>query len=154
MKKSVLLDGLSSLFILLFLYTGISKVMSHRYFVLTMEKTPLRNYAELLAIAVPAVELVIGAALLIPLFIYRPRLRTWGLYGYTILMAIFTGYVWYMLKVWPSLPCTCGGIIQLMNWHQHLYFNAVFTILGVLAIWFNKRISSLQSNQTLALSGQ
>ncbi|MDO6433061.1 hypothetical protein Q4E93_20805 [Flavitalea sp. BT771] len=54
-------------------------------------------------------------------------------------MSIFTVYITYMVELRTDRPCTCGGIISQMNWHQHMYFNTLFTILVFAAIWLNNR---------------
>jgi len=138
MKKSIIIDIIASLYAILFLYTGLIKLIGQKEFRIALEKSPVVNhYIKLIGIGIPIIEVLIGLSLLFPFFIYWPNCRKWGLYGGTILMAIFTGYIAYMLKYTPSLPCSCGGIIQKMNWHQHLYFNTLFTILGILAILLN-----------------
>lgn len=139
MKRSTLVDIISCLFILLFLYTGLFKELNYESFKAALEKSAkISMFAPFLARAVPLIELSITACLLVPLISSGSRLRNWGLYSAAVLMLIFTVYVWTILKFSHGLPCTCGGIIQQMNWHQHLYFNAVFTALAITAIWLNK----------------
>src|SRR5882757_4959980 len=148
MRKTIIVDIISSLYIILFLYTGIYKLLGQEYFKAALHKSPLiSNYVDVIAIAIPTLEVLIALALLIPFFVQAPRSRKWGLYTGTVLMAIFTLYVGYMLKFSSGLPCSCGGIIQKMNWHQHFYFNTGFTFLGFLAIWLNNRqFKSAQNN--------
>lgn len=146
MKKSTVVDIISCLFILLFLYTGIVKLVNHEYFRTALGLSPLHKYGAFIAIPIPVLEVLIALALLIPLYSNRPRLRKWGLYGSALLMAVFTVYVGWMLKYASHLPCTCGGIIQQMNWHQHFYFNTLFTLLALLGIWLNRRASIYDQN--------
>ena len=149
MKKGIIVDIISCLYALLFLYTGMNKLVSHDLFVASMQKSPvLHSYAPFLAITVPALEIMIALALAVPLYIYLPRWRTRGLFSGTLLMALFTGYVWYILYTSSQhLPCSCGGIIQQMNWHQHLYFNTGFTLLGILACWLNSQLPKEESRK-------
>src|SRR5699024_6001254 len=35
----------------------------------------------------------------------------------------------------PSLPCSCGGVLEAMDWEAHLYFNLGFTLLATWA-WY------------------
>jgi hypothetical protein len=77
--------------------------------------------------------------LLASFFSSKPILRKTGLLGSAVLMSLFTIYVFYMIKFSPGLPCTCGGIIQYMNWHQHLYFNTGLTLMSIFGIWLNNR---------------
>jgi len=147
-KKSIIVNIISWLYAVLFLYTGIYKFIDHVLFKETMTKSALiRRFSGIIAITIPSLELLIAFALLMPFFLYTPRTRKWGLYAGTALMTIFTIYVGYMLKFVPDLPCSCGGIISKMSWHQHLYFNSCFTALGLLAILLNTRQSEEKQNK-------
>ena len=155
MKKSIALDIISCLFVLLFLYTGIFKLMdpgSVRSSLFAAPLPLLHTWARFLAIAVPVLEVLIGLTLLLATLKERPRYRQAGLYGATILMALFVWFVGFMLKYQPHLPCSCGGVIQQMNWHQHLYFNIGFTALGILGIWLNSRVLKTSSHEENDLS--
>jgi len=139
MKKSVIVDAISCLFIILFLYTGIYKLLDLHQFLWALRKSPLlENLYKPVGYALPPIEVIVGLLLLIPFFTDKPRLRTWGLYGSASMMLIFTIYITYMVEFRTDRPCTCGGIISQMNWHQHMYFNTVFTCLAFLGIWLNK----------------
>ena len=141
MKREVVLEIICCLFVLLFLYTGIMKVLEHDVFFNALLKSPLlKPFAFILAILIPLAELVIAISILIP------KTRRAGLYGFLLMMSIFTVYIGFMLYFRSDRPCTCGGIIKYMNWHQHFYFNSGFTLLTVLAIWIDKR-SQQQSYQ-------
>ena len=136
MNKSAFLDITLFLFVLLFLYTGTIKVIDHTTFVNAIKKSDqLRSYAPVISIVVPLGELLTVLALLIP------RFRRLGMYSFLIMMAIFTVYVGIMLYFRSDRPCTCGGIIQQMNWHQHFYFNSAFTMLAAISLWLDKKIN-------------
>ena len=96
-----------------------------------------KGFYHLIGYTLPPVEIILALFLLIPFFAERPRMRKWGLLGSAILMTIFALYVGYMLEFRTDRPCTCGGIISQMNWHQHLYFNSVFSLLAWVAVWLN-----------------
>ncbi|MBN9383526.1 MAG: hypothetical protein J0H74_22400 [Chitinophagaceae bacterium] len=148
MKKSIAVDIISSLYVILFLYTGIFKLIDINGFRMALEKSPsLEGFVPFVSVAIPILEVLIGLSLLMPFFVYYPRSRKWGLYAGTVLMAAFTIYVGNMFRYSPRMPCTCGGIIQKMNWHQHFYFNILFTLLGLLAIWLNGRQSGTDTNK-------
>jgi len=46
-----------------------------------------------------------------------------------------------MLLSGQHLPCTCGGIISKMSWKQHLGFNALFILVGLIGIIKTKKNS-------------
>lgn len=149
----MILDILSSLFILLFLYTGASKFYESEYFRISLRDSPLGKYSAFLAIPIPAAELLIALMLLFPLLGYYVRLRKWGLISFAVLMAAFTIYVGLMLLLVPhsQLPCACGGIIGQLNWRKHLYVNSIFTCLALYSIWLDRKVSSSSSNLSFNL---
>lgn len=147
MKKSIALDIIASLFILLFIYTGLMKLLDHTLFINAMHKSSwLAPFASILSIVVPLAELLTAAFLLIP------TTRKIGFYSSLGLMSIFTVYVGLMLYFQSNLPCTCGGIIQQMTWHQHFYFNSAFTLLSIIAVWLSNRLKREENVQGSALS--
>lgn len=125
-KKSIVIETISGLFILLFVYTAISKLFNHHGFESVISRSPLiEGKAHYVAWGVPIVELIIS------LLLFIPKVRKWGLYASSILMLVFTAYLFYIIYFTPNLPCSCGGVIGLMSWKQHLVFNIVFTLLGI-----------------------
>jgi len=152
MKKLIIVDIISSLFIILFLYTGIYKMLDLNHFKGALSKSPLlKNIFGEVAYTLPPLEILVALFLLIPFFVHQPRLRNWGLYSSSVMMTVFTLYIGYMLAFRSDRPCTCGGIISQMNWHQHLYFNTMFTFLAFLAIWLNNK-QFKQNSQCTALA--
>lgn len=120
----------SSLFVLLFLYTAINKLRNPGAFAGAMQHSALLSpYATFLSLFVPVTEIIIAIILIIP------GTRKKGILASAILMIIFTCYVGYMLVAKSDLPCTCGGIIQQMNWQDHFWFNSFLTILSIIS-WF------------------
>ena len=123
-----------AIYVLLFLYTAIMKLKDLSFFIGSMYHTPvLRPYATLLAGMIPAMEIAIAILLIIP------RTRYYGLLTGTGLMGIFTLYVTFILTTMEELPCSCGGVLQELNWKEHLVFNSVFLLAGVLACYWNKQ---------------
>jgi hypothetical protein len=115
----------ATLLIFLFIYTASNKLSDVEAFRTVLSKSPLlKEIAIWLAWTVPLVEVVISLLLLIPKF------RSAGLLLSSLLMAAFSVYILYMLLFVPHLPCSCGGIIQQMNWTQHFIFNLVMFLLS------------------------
>src|SRR5258706_14807585 len=102
-----LTEIIASLFILLFIYTAISKLADQTTFRLALNMSPvIAAYAGLLAWALPAVEIIIASLLFIP------AARIYGLYASFIIMIIFTVYIGIMVFFDPTLPCSCGGVLR------------------------------------------
>src|SRR5690625_932094 len=120
----------------LFIYTGVSKLLDMGIFQSQIAQSAmLAPYASILAWLVPVVELLLAGLLLIS------STRVWGLLGSAVLMLGFTIYVYLIWTYSPSLPCSCGGVLEAMDWETHLYFNLATTLLATWA-WY------LESNQT------
>lgn len=149
MKRSTIVETISALFILLFVYTALSKLMEGIRFEATLKKSPLISiYATTIAWALPVVELVIASLLLFP------RTRLAGLYASTALMAIFTLYLSYMVVFTTKLPCSCGGVLTQMSWKQHIIFNLFYTGLGVAGILLMKRNNNIKLAESVAIKLQ
>lgn len=138
MKKSKprIAEFISYFFILLFCYAGISKLLDFENFQDQISASPLLNgFSQFLPYTIIIVEFLIAG-----LLCYR-KTRTTGLIGSFILMLVFTGYIALLLSTSQHLPCSCGGILEKMSWHQHLYFNIGCVILSFIALRLNLKYS-------------
>jgi len=134
MKKRFWIEVISSLFILLFLYTAISKFREFDQFRSALHGSPLiGNMTNIISWIIPSIEIIISA------FLFFPKGRSIGLWSSLSLMLIFTGYITYMLFFSERIPCSCGGVIEKMTWNQHLIFNVFFTLLAALGLWLMKK---------------
>lgn len=134
MNKTILntwrAEILAFVFILLFTYTAIDKLLDYANFKALLTQSPIiGKKASVAAWLLPSLELL--AALLL----FFPTTRRLGFKITLGLMSLFTLYVAYMLLFVPNLPCSCGGIISSLTWKQHLLFNVVMTVLSVFGIW-------------------
>lgn len=125
MKRSVLVEIICSLLVLLLVYTGLSKLVHHNRFVFELKLQPIPTSAIIwLSWLLPFTELFIAASL----FFYH--FRVYGLFAALILMIGFTSYTsLILLNSFKVIPCSCGGIISLMSWKQHLIFNILFVMI-------------------------
>lgn len=113
--------------VILFVYTGMSKLIGHQKFLDQLSQVPVLQSIDLfVSFAIPLLEIVIAFALAF----YKTELKGWWLSA--ILMSLFTLYVALMIAFADHLPCSCGGIIAALNWKHHLLLNAVLAIL----CWF------------------
>lgn len=133
MKKEIIINIISTLFIFLFVYTSVSKFNDIGQFQAVLKKSPLLGTSAIaISWIIPSLELLISAALFIP------AARLIGLISSFVLMLLFSGYIAYMLLFEVKLPCACGGVLRQMNWSQHLLFNSAFVLLGLWGIWLSK----------------
>ena len=129
MKKSTISEIISLLFVILFLYTGISKLMDYDIAKEQIGLTPL------LAPIAPAIVVIIPIAEIITaILLFLPKTRGYALWASLGLMMAFTTYVIYILSYNDQLPCTCGGVLEQLTWPEHLMFNLGMIILALAGI--------------------
>ncbi len=134
LTEQFLIELIASLFILLFLYTGLSKLKEQTEFQVVLSKSPLLSTSSLvLSWLLPIIEIATSVLL------FLPRTRKYGLVASMLLMTLFALYISYMLLFTPNLPCSCGGVLKQLNWSQHLLFNIFFLLLSILALWLSNK---------------
>ena len=130
MLRKIVLETICLLFILLFVYTAVSKFLDYENFRAVIGQSPLvTRFAPVLAIVVPVAEIAIALLLVIPVY------RRVGLYASFAMMMLFTVYIIVLVTLSEKIPCSCGGVISRMTWTQHLYFNIVFVLLALWGMW-------------------
>lgn len=149
MKRNTFITAIAYFFILLFLYTAISKLLAFRVTVFDMEGNPLlKNTPTLWAISIPVVEIVVAVLL------FLPATRRIGLWASLVLMIGFTAYVGVLLASNFKLPCTCGGIFRELSWWQHLWVDIGLTILAAVALLIQKNDRDWKRSYTKELFAQ
>jgi uncharacterized membrane protein YphA (DoxX/SURF4 family) len=138
LSKATIVETIAVLFIILFLYTGISKLMEHSVFKEQIAESPiLKPVSYLIAWALPLLEFIVALMLIIP------RWRLKGLYASLYLMIAFTIYIGTIMTFNKELPCSCGGIISLLSWNGHLLFNTIFILLAFIGVRLERQIRRL-----------
>lgn len=129
MKKQITVYIICFLFIVLFIYASGSKLIDYSNFKYQLGRSPYTtSIAGFVAWFIPSIEL------LITILLFFNRTRLYGMFGAFFIMLLFTGYIYAMLHYSYYIPCSCGGILQNMSWHQHLIFNIFFSILSLIGI--------------------
>lgn len=123
-----------NLFIALFIYTAINKIITQESFERTISKIPLIGmFSYTISWMIPVIEFIIAVTLILPV------IKKAGLYASLLLMFIFTIFLVYMVLSGNELPCSCGGIISSLTWNQHILFNIGFIILAITGLKLYKR---------------
>ncbi|RUT70269.1 hypothetical protein D0817_10640 [Flavobacterium cupreum] len=126
--KSTFVYLICLLFVSLFIYAAVSKILDYENFRVQLAQSPLLSaFARYVAWGVPAFEILISILLL------SEKWRTVGLFSAFGLMVMFTTYIYIILNFSSFVPCSCGGVLEKMTWNQHLVFNLAFIILGGIA---------------------
>lgn len=134
-KRQVLLECISALLILLFVYASLSKFLDFKTFYREMDNQPLPNsWTPVLVWVIPCTEIAISVSLIFE------RTRLLGLYGALVVMGLFTIYTGIILMhFFPYVPCSCGGVIKRLTWTQHLILNLFFVAISIVAVIFQTR---------------
>ncbi len=128
-RPKLAIDIISALFIFLFTYTAINKLLQFGSFKKVLAVSPLTsNWA---GIAASCILLLEGFTVLLLLY---PPVRVAGIFLSFLLMVLFSSYILIMLVSSSHLPCSCGGILKELTWRNHLYLNIFLTILAGLAM--------------------
>jgi len=130
--SNLITEIISMLFLLLFVYAAVSKLLDYQKFKIQLVQSPLlATYASILVWFIPTLELIIAMILLSKYKSLRLKLCLG-------LMIVFTIYIWYTLNYSDYIPCSCGGIISDLNWTEHLIFNLFWIVFAIIAISTNK----------------
>ncbi|MFP9097749.1 MauE/DoxX family redox-associated membrane protein [Flavobacterium sp. RHBU_24] len=148
-SKRYVIAVISYLYILLFVYASVSKLLDFTNFRVQVGQSPLVGaLAEYIIWLVPLTELVIAALLMFP------RSQLMGFYLALGLMAMFTSYIYLIINFSSVVPCSCGGILEKMGWTEHLIFNIVFVLMAALAIILLYKKEKPQSNNARRIIGK
>lgn len=130
MKKKIALEGIVSLLILLYLYTGLTQFMSYKFFHGNIYNQPILQWSKpILVFAIP------GSQLLVALLLVFEKSRKLALWSSLGLLTMFTVYIILIISnALARVPCTCGGVISSFTWPQHLVFNLFFMALNAIAL--------------------
>lgn len=135
-KNGLVLKIISFYFIFLFVYTGFSKLMDNQSLFTALINAPLFlqiSFAAFLSWVVPITEILLAMILSIK------KTNRYGWTGTIILLSIFTLYTGWIVLVSPYAPCTCGGLMSLLSWKQHLFFNLSSLALAIWAYRLNTK---------------
>ncbi len=123
--QNVFLEMVCFLYIILFTYAAISKLIDFENFQTQLGQSPLLStYAASISF------LVIFAELWLVLALSLRVSRIKALYLSVGLMTVFTTYIILILNFSSFIPCSCGGILEKLGWTKHLIFNLFFIFIG------------------------
>lgn len=143
-QYNIVINSIRFLFIILFVYAATSKLLILEQFKIQLQKSPfISSYADLLTWGIPLLEYIIVGLFLISRFIHFAFYISLGL------MTVFTIYIFLVLNISESIPCSCGGVISNLDWKEHFVFNILFMFLALLGILLiNKQKTNHIKNYT------
>lgn len=133
--------------VLLFTYAAVSKLLDFENFQIQLAQSPLLSaFAGFISYSVIFIEFIIAVILCIP------RIRLLGLYSSLFLMMGFSIYIYLILNFSDFVPCSCGGILEKLGWHEHLIFNLSSVLLLIIAIIFIEKQFKLLPTTLFSIS--
>lgn len=131
--KNIIVTVICYLYVLLFVYTAVSKFLDFEKFQIQLGQSPILSaYADWISWGVILSELLVSGLLLFD------KTRRVGLYIAFALMTMFTTYIVIILNFSSFVPCSCGGVLEKMGWTEHLVFNIGFMILALIGLVLDK----------------
>ncbi len=132
--KQILFRTITCLLVILWIYTAGSKLADYHSFKQELAGQYIfRSNLVVVSIFIITSELVAAA-----LLIFSNNKRS-GLILSFALMLVFTVYVGMVFfNYFDQVPCSCGGVLKMMGWQFHFWFNVLFTFLAGLAFWLEK----------------
>jgi putative oxidoreductase len=134
--KMIILVLLVTVLVVLYIYTPATKIMKFEDFKLAIGAQPLVPALKTCLIyTLPTVQVLVLILLIIS------KYRKLGLYASLFLLLVFTGYIILIkLNYYGTVPCSCAGVLGYLDWTQHLYFNGVFILVNIAALFLHRHI--------------
>jgi len=127
--RSIIIEIICLLYVLLFMYASASKIIDFENFQVQLGQSPLLSvHAWWISWSVLTIEITIAILLCIP------KYKKFGLFAALSLMVMFSIYIFMILHFGSFVPCSCGGILEKMGWNTHLVFNLFFVVLALLGL--------------------
>lgn len=137
--KYIFTHIVSIVLIFIWVYAAISKALTFETFQAQLAQSPIVSpWTGVISYGLIFIEIFVSVLLILP------KYRRLGLFFSIILISSMTFYIFMVLKFSPYIPCSCGGILEKMNWSQHLIFNCVILIVSFLSYLM---VSSLNFKQ-------
>lgn len=132
-KLSIIYEAGYILFILLWGTTAASKLGDLKEFKAELDKQVFSAlFTEFLLFVVPTFELIAATLLAFK------KTRYSGLLFSLALMLTFTAYIsLILLGYYDKVPCSCGGVLEILGWKSHLVLNLFFTALAIGLIYIH-----------------
>lgn len=132
--KNNIVTVICYLFILLFVYAAVSKLLDLENFQVQIRQSSLLSvFGNWVSWGVIILEIIIAILLCFQ------NTRLLGLFMSLFLMIMFTAYIVIILNFSPYVPCSCGGVLEVLGWKEHLVFNVFIIGMALLGIFKQKK---------------
>lgn len=123
--RNIAVESICLLYLLLFSYTAINKLIL---------EVPISNSTVWSSLIKWPVLLVSLLEFCLALLFVTEKKWFYGLLGSLSLTILLLFHTYIIIQCESIIPCSCGFILDKINWKQHLIFNIFFTSLGLLSL--------------------
>jgi hypothetical protein len=106
MRRKPIIEIISSIFLLVFVYICSKNLLHYTEFKLVLGGAP--PFVDHAGVAALAILITVG---LVSILLFMPRTRLWGLYGAFALTLLFTFYMAWITWFTPN-ACPCDGVLK------------------------------------------
>jgi hypothetical protein len=135
MKQKSIILSIKLIFLILFLYTGISKFIGYKEFIAQIKQSPILNPLNgwIIIWIVPTAEIIVAIMLI------RRKWQLQALFSSFLLMLLFTIYLILLNNFSYYIPCSCGGWLESLPPDIHIALNSLLMIIAITGIFLEKR---------------
>ena len=127
--KNLIAEIIIFLLLLMWAYTFVSKVLDFDTF-----RRQINGAYLLSSLGSPLPYLLQVLHLSLVVLLIKKSWRKIGLITSLSLLVLYTGYLIYILKFAPSIPCSCISLYSRLNWDDQLLINFAVLALNIIGL--------------------
>lgn len=138
-RDKIIYISINYILLIVFAFAAITKLLEQEKFYTNLVNSPMLELPSLvihiLSWLIPILEGVVVIGLI------WKRFQIQAIYLIVILLITYIIYSLAILLVAPYSPCSCGGVIALIDWTQHLYLQIGLLSLTLVEFYYHFKIS-------------
>lgn len=99
--------------------------------------------ADSAAIASIAIEAGVAALLLLN----YASAQVWGWRILTVLMLVYSYYIYFVLNIAAFVPCSCEGVHGKLSWTDHYWLNGLIGVIAIGMLYYHRRIGKQKKDE-------
>lgn len=127
--KNLIAEIIIFLLLLMWAYTFVSKVLDFDTF-----RRQINGAYLLSSLGSPLPYLLQVLHLSLVVLLIKKSWRKLGLITSLSVLLLYTGYLIYILKFAPSIPCSCISLYSALNWNDQLLINLAGLVLNIIGL--------------------
>ena len=138
-RDKIIYISINNILLIVFAFAAITKLLEQEKFYTNLVNSPILELPSLvihiMAWLIPILEVFVVIGLI------WKRFQVQAIYLIVILLITYIIYTLAILLVAPYSPCSCGGVIALIGWTQHLYLQIGLLSLTFVEMYYHFKIS-------------